>query len=55
MAFLTEDQIKAMGFRYVGENCLLSDKASYYNCQNIRIGNNVRIDDFCVLSAGDGG
>lgn len=55
MAFLTEDQVKAMGFRHVGKNCLLSDKASYYNCNNIKIGNNVRIDDFCVLSAGIGG
>ena len=55
MAFLTEEQIKAMGFHHVGENCLLSDKASYYNCNNIVIGNNVRIDDFCVLSAGIGG
>lgn len=55
MAFLTEEQIKAMGFRHVGKNCLLSDKASYYNCNNIIIGNNVRIDDFCVLSAGIGG
>ena len=55
MAFLTEEQIKAMGFHHVGENCLLSDKASYYNCNNIIIGNNVRIDDFCVLSAGIGG
>jgi dTDP-4-amino-4,6-dideoxy-D-glucose acyltransferase len=34
---------------------MLSDKASYYNCKNIQIGNNVRIDDFCVLSAGEGG
>lgn len=55
MAFLTEDQIKAMGFLHVGENCLLSDNASYYNCKNIKIGNNVRIDDFCVLSAGERG
>ncbi|OTG69717.1 acyltransferase [Acinetobacter sp. A1-4-2] len=55
MAFLTEEQIKAMGFRHVGKNCLLSDKASYYNCKNISIGNNTRIDDFCVLSAGESG
>lgn len=55
MAFLTEDQIRAMGFRSIGENCLLSDKASYYNCQNISIGSHTRIDDFSVLSAGDGG
>jgi len=52
MAFLDSEQIKSMGFKSVGENVLLSDKASYYNCKNISIGNNVRIDDFAVLSAG---
>ena len=55
MGLLTREQIKEMGFSHVGENVRLSDKASYYNCKNIVIGDNVRIDDFCVLSAGDGG
>lgn len=55
MAFLTRDEIDSMGFQSVGENVYLSDKASYYNCKNIAIGNNTRIDDFSVLSAGDGG
>ncbi len=55
MGFLNRDQIDDMGFLSVGENVYLSDKASYYNCANISIGNNVRIDDFCVLSAGIGG
>ena len=55
MAFLDNEKIKSMGFKLVGENVLLSDKASYYNCKNISIGNNTRIDDFCVLSAGEGG
>ena len=31
------------------------DKCSIYNSKNIEIGNNVRIDDFCVISAGTGG
>ena len=52
MAFLSKEQIESMGFKSVGENALLSDKASYYNCKNISIGSNVRIDDFVVLSAG---
>lgn len=52
MAFLSKEQIESMGFKSIGENTLLSDKASYYNCKNISIGNNVRIDDFVVLSAG---
>lgn len=55
MGFMSIEQINQMGFAHVGKNSKLSDKASYYNCQNIVIGNNVRIDDFCVLSAGVGG
>ncbi|HEX2854928.1 MAG TPA: acyltransferase [Opitutaceae bacterium] len=55
MAWLTQNQIENMKFGAVGTNVLLSDKASYYNCANIRMGSNVRIDDFCVLSAGEGG
>jgi len=55
MGLLTRQQIDEMGFAHVGANSRLSDKASYYNCANIVIGDNVRIDDFCVLSAGAGG
>lgn len=55
MAHLTRDEIGRMGFASVGENVLLSDRASFHNCSRIAIGNNVRIDDFAVLSAGDGG
>ena len=55
MACLSETQIRAMGFASVGDNVRLSDKASYYNCPNIHLGNHVRVDDFCVLSAGTGG
>jgi dTDP-4-amino-4,6-dideoxy-D-glucose acyltransferase len=55
MGYLTGQQVMEMGFAGVGNNVLLSNKASYYNCQKIRLGNNVRVDDFCVLSAGAGG
>ena len=55
MAWLTAEEIENMGFADVGKNVYLSSKASYYNCPNIRIGHDVRIDDFCVLSAGEGG
>lgn len=55
MAWLTNEQMREMGFAKIGNNVLLSDKTSYYNCKNIRLGNNVRVDDFCVLSAGIGG
>lgn len=55
MAFLTEKQLNEMGFAALGSNVLISDKASIYGGHRIKIGNNVRIDDFCVLSAGEGG
>lgn len=55
MAFLSKENIAILGFVSVGDNVLISDKASIYNVKNISIGNNVRIDDFCILSAGDGG
>ena len=44
-----------MGFASIGQNVVISDRASFYNCAHIAIGNNVRVDDFCVLSAGVGG
>lgn len=55
MAFIPRDVLDNMGFAKIGENVLISDKASIYNCSKISIGNNVRIDDFCTLSAGIGG
>jgi galactoside O-acetyltransferase len=55
MGRLSQETLEAMGFAAIGENVAISDKASFYNCAAISIGNNVRIDDFCVLSAGAGG
>jgi galactoside O-acetyltransferase len=55
MAFLSRDALLALGFAAVGENVSLSDKASVYGASRIALGSNVRIDDFCVLSAGVGG
>jgi galactoside O-acetyltransferase len=53
--FYSKSEIKKIGFNSVGSNVLISDKASIYNPQNIEIGSNVRIDDFCIISAGEGG
>lgn len=50
MAFLTQQQLNAMGFKYTGKNVRISDKASIYNPELIEIGDNSRIDDFCVIS-----
>lgn len=52
MAMLSREAIDALGFATVGENVHISDRASFYGVSRIALGNNVRIDDFCVLSAG---
>ena len=50
MAYYTEEQLKELGFKYIGKNVKISDKASIYNHDQIEIGDNSRIDDFCVIS-----
>jgi len=55
MSFLAKNALKKIGFLSYGEDVLISDKASIYNPQKIKIGSHVRIDDFCILSAGEGG
>lgn len=55
MVMLTRVEIDRLGFASVGDNVQISDKVSIYGSSRITIGSNVRIDDFCVLSAGVGG
>lgn len=50
MAFYTQNQLESFGFKYLGKNVLISDKASIYNHDEIEIGDYSRIDDFCVIS-----
>lgn len=55
MAFLSSSALADIGFASLGRNVLISDKASIYGAERIEIGDNVRVDDFCILSAGEGG
>ncbi len=50
MAFLSEQQLSEMGFKALGKNVRISDKAAIYNHDQIEIGDHSRIDDFCVVS-----
>lgn len=49
--FLTEDDLRDEGFRRLGRNVKIHERASIYGLENISIGNNVRIDDFTVIIA----
>ena len=55
MATLSREAIEMLGFASVGENIQISDRASFYGTNRISLSSNIRIDDFCVLSAGLGG
>ena len=49
-SFYSSEELKSLGLKSFGDNVLISKKASIYSPQNISLGNNVRIDDFCILS-----
>lgn len=49
-SFYTEDELSQIGFKSIGKGVKISRKASFYGAANITIGDNVRIDDFCILS-----
>ena len=55
MSFYSDEELFALGLKSFGLNVKISKKASLYGCSRITIGSNVRIDDFCVISAGVGG
>jgi len=46
--YLTIKDLKALGFKKIGKNPKIGKRAIFYNT-NISIGNNVRIDDTCIL------
>ncbi|HOY39412.1 MAG: acyltransferase [Bacteroidales bacterium] len=49
-SFYSEHELQELGLHSVGKGVLISRKSSFYSPESIRIGNNVRIDDFCILS-----
>jgi len=49
-SFYSQDELTKLGFKFVGENVLISKLAQFYNIGCMSIGNHVRIDDFCILS-----
>jgi galactoside O-acetyltransferase len=53
--FYEQFELNNFGFIGFGKNVLISKKCSIYNPEKILLGNNVRIDDFCILSAGEHG
>ena len=53
--FLDRDEITALGFAEVGARVQIDRSARFYGAERIRIGSDVRIDAYSVLSAGADG
>lgn len=49
-SFYTEEELQSLGLLSIGVNVKLSRKVSIYSADKISIGDNTRIDDFCILS-----
>ena len=49
-SFYTPSELTEIGFASIGNDVLISRKASIYAPSLMHIGNHVRIDDFCILS-----
>ena len=49
-SFYDDIELKSLGFKSVGSNVKVSRKSSIYSPELIEIGDNVRIDDFYILS-----
>ena len=52
MSQLSVKDLLKLKFKKLGKNLYISEKTSFHNPTNISIGDNSRIDDYCVLSAG---
>lgn len=50
MAYLSQAALETLGFKSLGKNVKISDKAAIYNPESIEIGDHSRIDDFCIIS-----
>ena len=48
--FYSEKELREAGFKGIGENVKISRKASLYKIELMEIGDNVRIEDFCILN-----
>jgi dTDP-4-amino-4,6-dideoxy-D-glucose acyltransferase len=53
--FLSPESIEEIGFQSVGRGVQISDGARFYGAERIELGDHCRIDDFALLSAGEGG
>jgi len=50
MSYFSLEELYCFGFKSLGSNVKVSKRASIYDCNQIEIGDNSRIDDYAVIS-----
>jgi acetyltransferase-like isoleucine patch superfamily enzyme len=50
IGYFSHEELLELGFGSLGENVLISKTSTLYNRKNIFLGNNIRIDNFCVIA-----
>ena len=50
MSFYSKEELQKLEFKTCGDNVFISRNASFYSPELMSFGDNVRIDDFCILS-----
>ena len=50
MAYLSSEALADLGFRRLGADVKISDRAAIHDAAEMELGDRCRIDDFCVLS-----
>lgn len=53
IGYFSEEELQKMGFKSIGRDIKISKTSTLYNCHNISIGNNVRIDNFSTIAFGN--
>lgn len=53
-AYFDEHELRDAGFKRLGKNVKVHNRASLYGVANISLGDNVRIDDFAIIIATGG-
>jgi len=49
-SYYSEEELQRLGFKSYGNNVLISRLSRIYNMEKVTIGDNVRIDDFTILT-----
>ena len=52
--FLSKKDLIKIKFKSLGNNVLISKNVTIVGAKNISLGSNVRIDDYCIISANEG-